>query len=234
MAEAFPLQGERFDLEDALKWFTAQYNKSYWAHACTDFLGLVKQRVMQEGYAPIPNKPGFFQKIEVRLTAKQVQRRVGQLANQISQDYQHQRLTLVGVLNAAGPLTMKLLDALPEKTQALTQFDFVQASSRMGTESTGTVQVTKEPSTNIRGRDVLIVEGVVGTGLTLHHVRPMLETYKPNSIRVCALLDKPGMRKPQYPITVDYRGFLIENRFVVGCGLDLDQDYRGLPYIGVL
>ncbi len=111
--------------------------------------------------------------------------------------------------------------------------DFLQLSSYGGgTTTTGTVRLLSDLSTDIDGRDVLIVEDIIDTGLTLNYLLKQLEIRQPRSLRVCALLSKVGARKIDVPI--DFLGFEIPNEFVVGYGLDYEEKYRNLPYVGVL
>jgi hypoxanthine phosphoribosyltransferase len=112
-------------------------------------------------------------------------------------------------------------------------FDFMDVSSYEGTESSGVVRVIKDLEENIEGRNVLIVEDIVDTGLTLRHVVDFLKTRNPASMRICTLLDKPD-RRTEKQIDVDYNGFEIPDKFVVGYGLDYDEKYRNIPFICVL
>jgi hypoxanthine phosphoribosyltransferase len=108
--------------------------------------------------------------------------------------------------------------------------DFIAAASYNGTRSTGTVRLLTDLRSNPAGKDLLLVEDIVDTGCTINFLRHTLAARKPASIRVCALLDKPAARK--VPVTVEYTGFTIPDTFVVGYGLDYEEQYRGLPYIG--
>ena len=112
------------------------------------------------------------------------------------------------------------------------EMDFMAASSYVGTDSTGKVLVTKDLERSIEGRDVLIVEDIVDTGQTLHLLKEMLETKEPASLKVVTLLDKPDRRKVEFE--ADIIGFRIPDRFVIGWGMDYDQKFRELPYIGVI
>ncbi len=138
---------------------------------------------------------------------------------------------LLGILNGAVPFMMALLRTFPAQYGEGVDYDFVDASSYQGSESTGVVRVDRGPVIDMRGRPILVVDGIVDTGRTiaavLEHLRPLAVT----SVQVVTLLDKPSRRVE--PVAIDYRGFEIEDHFVVGYGMDYNQQYRGLRYIGV-
>ena len=162
------------------------------------------------------------------LTKTQIQARVDELGAQIAADYTDKDVVLVGLLNGVYPFFADLTRAI-----AL-DFDigFMQvASYHGGTESTGEVKIVKDLDCSIQGRHCLVVADIVDTGTTLFKVRNLLLDREPLSLKVCSLLDKPSRRKTQVP--VDYIGFTIEDRFVVGYGLDLDGKFRNLPYVGI-
>ena len=120
------------------------------------------------------------------------------------------------------------------RIQVPCQFDFMWISSYEGTESTGQMVVKKDISTDIRGRHVLILEDIFDTGNSLQFVRDYLLAKGPASLKICTLLDKPERRNPQVTVQPEYVGFTIPNAFAVGYGLDYNERYRNLPYVGVL
>lgn len=166
---------------------------------------------------------------KVLIASGDIQRRIQQLGTEISRDYTDREPVMVCILKGAYTF-------LADLTRCVTvhhEVDFMAISSyHGGTESTGVVKIEKDLKSNITDRDVLIVEDIVDTGLTLNHLLELLKTRSPRSIRVCALLDKASRRIEDVPI--DYRGFEIPDEFVIGYGLDYDEKYRNLPFIGVL
>jgi hypoxanthine phosphoribosyltransferase len=166
---------------------------------------------------------------EILISSEQVQARVRELGQKISRDYDGQDLVLVCVLKGA----ISFLADLMRQICVPHEIDFMAISSYgASTESSGVVRILKDLDTNIAGRNVLIVEDIIDTGRTLNYITQMLRTRNPKSIRICSLLSKPSRR--EIDIHVDYLGFEIPNRFVIGYGLDFGEIYRCLPYIGVL
>ena len=162
------------------------------------------------------------------LTEVQLQARIHELGAQIAADYTGKDVVLVGLLNGVYPFFADLTRAIPLDFEV----GFMQVSSyHGGTESTGEVKIVKDLDCPIQGRHCLVVEDIVDTGTTLFKVRNLLLDREPLSLKVCTLLDKPSRRKTQVP--VDYIGFTIEDRFVVGYGLDLDGKFRNLPFVGI-
>ena len=165
--------------------------------------------------------------IEPLITADEVARRVRELGAAIAQEYADRPLTLVGVLRGA---TLFLAD-LARAIDLPLVIDFVtMASYGQGTESSGAVRVVQPAMTDLRGRDVLIVEDIVDTGLTLVALIEYLRGFQPRTVRVCTFLSKPARRR--VAASLDFVGFEIPDRFVVGYGLDYAERYRNLPYIG--
>ena len=164
------------------------------------------------------------------ITGEQIEAKVGELGVQLSTDYAGHDLVLVSVLKGALPFMADLMRAMTIPVQV----DLMEVSSYGGTatETSGLVRILKDLSSSIEGKDVLIVEDIIDTGLTLNYLLRYLRGKNPRSLRICALLDKPARRLVE--IDIDYRGFTIPDRFVVGYGLDYDERYRNLPYIGVL
>ena len=167
---------------------------------------------------------------EIVFSEIELQARIGQLANQIASDYQGKDPILLGIMKGC---TFFMTDLSRRLAHLNLIIDFMTVSSYgAGTVSSGYVQVLKDLDVEIAGRDVLILEDIVDTGNTLSHVVAMLQERGPASLRICTLLDKPSRRIR--PINIDYAGFEIPDHFVVGYGLDYDQRYRTLPYIGIL
>jgi hypoxanthine phosphoribosyltransferase len=166
---------------------------------------------------------------EVLLSAEQIRRRVGEMAQLIAADYQDREPVLVGVLDGAVVFLADLMRALPIPLR----IDFVKWSSYGDSSiSSGEVQLLKDLSFSVEGKHVLVVEDIVDTGLTLRYLMENLETRTVASVAVAALLDKPSRRKVK--VKLDYVGFQVPDEFVVGYGLDFAQRYRNLPYVAVL
>jgi len=167
--------------------------------------------------------------LEILISEEKIAERVKELAKQISRDYQGKTVHLVCVLKGAYTFLADLSRAM----EIPVTLDFLAVSSYgKGTSTTGQVQVTKDLDTSLEGMDVLIVEDIADTGLTLRYLYNMLKARNPSSLKVVALLSKPSRRTVEVP--VDYVGFEIPDRFVVGYGLDVDQRYRNLPYIAAV
>lgn len=166
----------------------------------------------------------------VLLDHETIQRRVREMALQISRDYADtDDLLLVGVLKGSVMLMVDLARSL----QRAVALDFIAISSYgAATTTSGVVRMLKDLDTDIGGRHVVIVEDIVDSGLTLAYLRESLQRRNPASLRICALLNKPSRREAD--VLLDYKGFDIPNEFVVGYGLDFAERYRNLPYIGVL
>ena len=178
---------------------------------------------------PIPTATIHDDVEEVLLTGEQIQARVAELGAQLAADYGGRDPMLVSVLKGS---IIFLADLIREMEIPLS-LDLMEVSSYgASTESSGQVRILKDLSKPIDGRDVIVVEDIIDTGLTLNYLLRYLHDKGPASIRVCCLLDKPARRLAD--ITIDYRGFTIPDRFVIGYGLDYDERYRNLPYIGVL
>jgi hypoxanthine phosphoribosyltransferase len=176
------------------------------------------------------SRPGFHADIEeILITEHDLNRRVTELAAEVQALYVGQDLVLIGVLKGAIMFMTDLARQLPLPLE----MDFMAVSSYgNATQSSGVVRITKDLDSSIEGRNVLLVEDVVDSGLTLRYLLENLRSRNPASLRVCALLNKRVPRKAD--VTVDHVGFEIPNRFVVGYGLDFAENYRNLPYIGVL
>ena len=156
--------------------------------------------------------------------------KVAELGARIGADYADRRLTLVSVLKGSLPFMADLMRAIPVPVR----IDLMEVSSygSSATESSGLVRILKDLSATIEGEDVLIVEDIIDTGLTLNYLIRYLRGKNPKSLRICTLLDKPARRLVDIP--VDYVGFTIPDQFVVGYGLDYSEYYRNLRFVGVL
>jgi hypoxanthine phosphoribosyltransferase len=167
---------------------------------------------------------------EILIDAETLQARVKELGAQISADYATEDLLLICILRGGVPFMVDLSRSITSPHM----MDFMAVSSYGAgkRESTGSARVTLDLQTDIRGRNVLLVEDIVDSGHTIAAVLQMLETRQPKTLKVCALLDKPERREAHVP--VDYLGFTIPNKFVFGYGLDLDEYYRNLPFVGVV
>lgn len=167
---------------------------------------------------------------EILIDADALQKRVHELGEQISADYRNSDLLLICILRGGVPFMVDL----SRNINIPHMMDFMAVSSYGAgrRESSGSARVTLDLQTDIRNRDVLLVEDIIDSGHTIASVLHMLSTRQPNSLKVCALLDKPERREAHVPI--DYLGFTIPNKFVFGYGLDLDEYYRNLPFVGVV
>jgi len=170
-----------------------------------------------------------MEKIEQLIPGPKIEARVRELGREISSDYKGLQPILVSILKGS----FLFLADLTRAIDVPHEIDFLSVSSYgSSTQSSGVVRLLKDLGTNIEGRDVLVVEDIVDTGLTWQYIRKNLFTRNPSSLRIVTLLDKRGRRLVDVP--VDYVGFVIPDRFVVGYGLDYMERYRNLPYIGAL
>ncbi len=169
-------------------------------------------------------------KIRVLLTEEEVDARIGEIAAQISKDYEGQEIHLICILKGGVFFTCELAKRLSVPVT----MDFMSVSSYGGgTESSGIVKLVKDLDESLEGKHVLIVEDIIDSGRTLAYLIEVLKQRQPADIRLCTLLDKPE-RRVKKQVKVDYVCFTIPDEFVVGYGLDYDQKYRNLPYIGVV
>ena len=157
-----------------------------------------------------------------------LQARVKEVAKDIQRDAGGEPLLLLGVLKGA----FLFMADLMRQIEGDVTCDFISVSSYVGTTSSGEVQIRKDVDSPLEGRRVIIVEDIVDTGLTLHYLQGILQNRNPASLKTACLLSKPSRRKTAVP--VDYVGFEIEDKFVVGYGLDFNERYRNLPYIGLV
>ncbi|HEY3367339.1 MAG TPA: hypoxanthine phosphoribosyltransferase [Symbiobacteriaceae bacterium] len=163
------------------------------------------------------------------LSVEQIQTKVAELGARISQDYAGQEVLVVGILKGAFVFCADLLRTMTVRAEV----DFMAVSSYgQGTESSGVVKIIKDLDASVAGRHVLLVEDIVDSGLTLRYLREYLEHQHPTSVKICVLLDKPSRRKTE--VHVDYTGFTIPDEFIVGYGIDYAEQYRNLPFIGII
>ena len=166
---------------------------------------------------------------EILIDEETLAARVAELGAEVSADYEGRDLLLIGVLKGA----VFFMADLMRELSIPCEIDFMAISSYgAATDSSGVVRILKDLDMNIEGRHVLVVEDIIDSGLTLSYLMRNLESREPASLEICALLTKPERREIDVPVR--YVGFEIPNRFVVGYGLDFDEKYRNLPYVGVL
>ena len=169
------------------------------------------------------------ERIEVLLSEEELAQRIAQMGEQISRDYKGESVFVVCILKGAAFFACELAKRI---TVPLT-IDFMATSSYgSGTVSSGNVVVTQDLSLDVEGQNVIIVEDIIDSGNTLKFLSQLFRERKATSVRLCTMLDKPERREVE--VSVDYTGFTIPDKFVVGYGLDYDQKYRNLPYIGVV
>ncbi len=167
--------------------------------------------------------------VKVLLTEEEVDRRIQAIGDQISKDYEGKQVHLVCVLKGGSFFMCELA----KRITVPVSLDFMSVSSYgSDTKSSGVVKIVKDLDDSIKDKDVLVVEDIVDSGRTLSYLLEMLRDRGPRSLRLCTLLDKPERRVVD--VNVDYTGFAIPDEFVVGYGLDYDQKYRNLPYIGIV
>ncbi len=166
--------------------------------------------------------------MDVLINEVKIQSRIKEIARQIEKEYEGKQLVFLGILKGSLPFLWELAKNIKNDVR----FEFIEVSSYEGTESTGKIKINKDLTESITGKDVIIVEDIVDTGRTLTFLKEYLLEKKPNSLKIATLLSKPSRRIME--IDVDYIGFKIEDKFVVGFGLDYDQKYRNLPYVGYI
>lgn len=166
---------------------------------------------------------------KVLVSGEELKKAVSRLAEQINNDYRDEPLTLVIILKGS----MVFASDLMRKLKMPVTIDFMQVSSYgSGTVSKGFIKIKQDLSSDIEGKNVLIIEDIIDSGNTLHKLKELLKERKPKSVRICTVLDKPDRRVT--PVEVEYSGIIIPDEFVVGYGLDYDEYLRNLPYVGVL
>lgn len=168
---------------------------------------------------------------EIVLSESQIEEKVRVLGSEITKDYFDKSPIIIGILKGSVIFLADLIRSIDLQLS----IDFVAVSS-YGSEmrSSGVVRIQHDMETSIEGRDVLLVEDIVDTGLTLAYLMENFATRHPRSLKVCTLLDKKEARKPEIELKIDYVGFEVPNRFLVGYGLDYDEKYRNLPFIAAI
>lgn len=169
-----------------------------------------------------------MKKIEVLINEEQINKRLDELAQQLMEEYQGKEMVFLCILKGSVFFTVELAKRIKNNIQ----FEFIEVSSYENNESTGKVKLNKDITGSIEGKEVIIIEDIIDTGRTLSYLKEYLLQKNPASLKICALLDKPSRRI--VTIEGDYIGFTIENKFVIGYGLDDEQNYRNLNYIGYL
>jgi len=166
----------------------------------------------------------------ILLTEEQIKSRIKEMGEELTREYEGKDPIVIGVLKG---VVVFYADMIRE-IKVPCQMDFMCVSSYHGTESTGRTMISKDVANDVYGRHVLILEDIFDTGNSLEFIRNHLMNKKPASLKICTLLDKPERRKPGVTVQCDWVGFTIPNEFVVGYGLDFNEHYRNLPYVGVL
>jgi len=166
----------------------------------------------------------------ILVSEDELKAKVAELGARITADYQGKNLLLVSILKGGAVFMADLMRQI--KLPCAIDFMVVSSYGGANTVSTGLVKIVKDLDEDLTGKDLLIVEDILDTGITLSHLVPMLKLRSPNSVRLCTILSKPSRRKAD--IEPDYLGFEVPDEFVVGYGLDYDERYRNLPYVGVL
>ena len=166
--------------------------------------------------------------INILINKSKLEKIIEELGKQIEKDYQGKELVFVGILKGS----VMFMSELAKNVKSNVELDFMDVSSYQGTQSTGTVTINKDIRNSIEGKDVILVEDIIDTGRTLTYVLEYLKQKNPNSIKIATMLSKPSRRVME--LNVDYIGFSIEDKFVVGYGLDYNEKYRNLPYIGYI
>ena len=170
-------------------------------------------------------------RIATMITKEQVSERIRAVAEEISRDYAGKEIHMICVLKGGVYFMTALSREISEEVPV--SLDVMSVSSYGDdTKSSGIVKIVKDLDEPLEGKDVLVVEDIIDSGRTLHYLLRILKDRNPKTLKLCTLLDKPDRRERD--VTVDYTGFVIEDRFVVGCGMDYMQRYRNLPYIGVV
>lgn len=166
--------------------------------------------------------------IKVLINEEQINKRLEELARQIMRDYEGKDLMFLCILKGSIFFTVELAKRIKNNIQ----FEFVEVSSYENNESTGKVKLNKDITQSIEGKEVIVIEDIVDTGRTLSFLKDFLIEKKPASLKICSLLDKPSRRIAN--VQADYIGFTIEDKFVVGYGLDDEQNHRNLNFVGYI
>lgn len=166
--------------------------------------------------------------INVLINKAKLEKRIEEMGKQIQKEYEGKEIVFIGILKGS----VMFMSELAKNVKNNVILDFMDVSSYEGSESSGKVTINKDIRDEIEGKDVILVEDIIDTGRTLTYVRNYLQQKNPNSIKIATMLSKPSRRIME--LEVDYIGFAIEDKFVVGYGLDYNEKYRNLPYIGYI
>lgn len=167
--------------------------------------------------------------VKVLINEEQLQKRVNEIAKQIEEEYKGKEIILICILKGSVFFTVDLA----KRINGDVKLEFIRVSSyNDGTESSGEIKMKLDLKDSIQGKNVIVIEDIIDTGRTLSYLVEYLKMKKPESVKLCALLDKPDRRVVE--VKVDYTGFQIPDKFVIGYGLDFDEKYRNLPYVGYI
>lgn len=169
-----------------------------------------------------------MENVTVLINETKLEKRIEELAKEITKDYKDEEVVFVGVLKGAAVFMIELA----KKIKKNVEFEFIQVESYEGIESTGSIKLKNDLTGKIEGKNVVIIEDIVDTGRTLGHIKDYLNKFNPKSIKICVLLSKSSKRMVE--IDAKYVGFSVPDEFVVGFGMDYNQKYRNLPYIGII
>ena len=170
-----------------------------------------------------------MEEIKTLISKEKLEKRIDEIAKQIEEEYKGREITLICILKGSVFFTVDLAKRIKEDVR----LEFIRVSSyNDGTESSGEIKMKLDLKDSIKGKDVIVIEDIIDTGKTLSYLIEYLKMKRPNSVKLCALLDKPERRVED--VKVDYTGFKIPDKFVVGYGLDFDEKYRNLPYVGYI
>ena len=169
-----------------------------------------------------------MQEIKVLIKEETINKRLDELAKQIMEDYKGKDIIFLCILKGSVMFTVELAKRIKNNVQ----FEFIEVSSYENNQSTGKIKLNKDISQSIEGKDVIIVEDIIDSGRTISFLKEYLKQKNPNTLKVCSLLDKPSKRT--FEIKSDYIGFEVDDKFIVGYGLDDNQNYRNLNYVGYI
>lgn len=169
-----------------------------------------------------------MQEIKVLIKEEAINKRLDELAEQIMEDYKGKDIMFLCILKGSVMFTVELAKRIKNNVQ----FEFIEVSSYENNQSTGKIKLNKDISQSIEGKDVIIIEDIIDSGRTISFLKEYLKRKNPNTLKVCSLLDKPSKRT--FEIKADYIGFEVDDKFIVGYGLDDNQNYRNLNYVGYI
>lgn len=169
-----------------------------------------------------------MREIKMLIKEEQINKRLDELADQIMEDYKGKDIIFLCILKGSIVFTVELAKRLKNNVQ----FEFIEVSSYENNKSTGKIKLNKDISQSIEGKDVIIIEDIIDSGRTIFFLKEYLKQKNPSTLKVCSLLDKPSSRT--FKIEADYIGFEVEDKFIVGYGLDDNQNYRNLNYVGYI